>query len=285
MTPVLTIRNLSVRFGAAEAVSGVSMTLHEGRTLAVVGESGSGKSVTALAAIGLLPPNAKVASGTIELAAESGPVVPLYIWSPEEEGDWAPGGAGKWWLHRSLESLDASLRDLGSRLIIRHGDSLEQLREVVEETGAARVLWNRRYEPHAIERDKRIKLALAEERLGVESFNAALLHEPWTVSTQQGTPYKVFTPYWKACLKQDVRREPVPKPKELEAPEDWPESAELDDLGLNPSIDWDEGLQETWEVGEEAATKRLKAFAKRGMADYGDERNRMDHDGVSMLSP
>ncbi len=218
-------------------------------------------------------------------AAESGRVVPVYVWSPEEEGDWAPGGAGKWWLHRSLESLDASLRELGSRLVLRRGGSLEQLRAVAKETGAERVFWNRRYEPQAIERDKRIKASLDEDGLGVESFNAALLHEPWTVATQQGQPYKVFTPYWRTCLKQDVRREPLPKPKTLDAPGSWPEGVELDSLELNPKIPWDGGLAETWDVGEAAAMKRLKAFTKRGMADYGDERNRMDHEGVSMLSP
>ena len=40
-----------------------------------------------------------------------GPVVPVFIWAPEEEGDWPPGAASRWWLHHSLASLDAMLRE------------------------------------------------------------------------------------------------------------------------------------------------------------------------------
>ena len=54
MTPVLEIANLRVRFGATEAVRGVSLTVARGETHCLVGESGCGKSVTALAVMNLL---------------------------------------------------------------------------------------------------------------------------------------------------------------------------------------------------------------------------------------
>ena len=75
-------------------------------------------------------------------AAQRGPVVPLYIWSPEEEGQFPPGGASKWWLHRSLQALE---RGLGIPLVLRQGGSLEVLRGLIAETGASHVFWNRRY--------------------------------------------------------------------------------------------------------------------------------------------
>ena len=61
MATLLDIRNLQIRFGAAEAVRGVSLRLDEGEVLGLVGESGSGKSATALAIMGLLGPSAQVA--------------------------------------------------------------------------------------------------------------------------------------------------------------------------------------------------------------------------------
>jgi peptide/nickel transport system ATP-binding protein len=64
MTALLEIRGLQIRFGAAEAVRGISLQLDEGEVLGLVGESGSGKSVTALAILGLLGPAARV-SGEI----------------------------------------------------------------------------------------------------------------------------------------------------------------------------------------------------------------------------
>ncbi|CAG0956493.1 Oligopeptide transport ATP-binding protein OppD [Phycisphaerales bacterium] len=74
MSALLTIHDLAVSFanpGGAriQAVDGVSLSLHARRTLAVVGESGSGKSVTALAAMGLLPPSARIDGGSILLHA------------------------------------------------------------------------------------------------------------------------------------------------------------------------------------------------------------------------
>ncbi|MDH3283721.1 MAG: deoxyribodipyrimidine photo-lyase, partial [Acidobacteriota bacterium] len=80
-------------------------------------------------------------------ARRGGPVIPVYIWAPQEEGVWAPGAASRWWLHESLTSLSADLSKAGSRLVICSGSSLEQLRRLIEETGAGAVHWNRRYEP------------------------------------------------------------------------------------------------------------------------------------------
>jgi len=84
-----------------------------------------------------------------------GPVIPLYIWAPEEEADWSPGACSRWWLHHSLRRLQARLNEIGGRLIIRRGPSEDALRQLIRETGAEAVFWNRRYEPAIIERDRR----------------------------------------------------------------------------------------------------------------------------------
>jgi deoxyribodipyrimidine photo-lyase len=107
-----------------------------------------------------------------------GAVVPVFIWSPEEESPWSLGGASNWWLHQSLAALASKLRAAGSRLVIRRGADLAELRKVAKETGASGVFWNRRYEPAIIARDKCVKESLREEGFGAESFNAALPHEP-----------------------------------------------------------------------------------------------------------
>ena len=140
-----------------------------------------------------------------------GPVIPVFIWAPEEEGNWPPGAASRWWLHQSLRQLDASLRQLGSRLIIRRGPTLDAIRDLLQTTGSGAVFWNRRYEPAAIERDSRVKAFLQKGGWTAESFNGSLLFEPWTIHTQQSQPYQVFTPFWKACLPQ-----PAPEPEEIE---------------------------------------------------------------------
>ena len=85
------------------------------------------------------------------------PVVPVFIWAPEEEDSWRLGGASKWWLNHSLAALSAELEARGSRLTIRRGPTIKAFTELLEETGAGAVFWNRRYEPMALERDGKLK--------------------------------------------------------------------------------------------------------------------------------
>jgi deoxyribodipyrimidine photolyase len=103
-----------------------------------------------------------------------GPVLPVFIWAPEEEGRWQPGAASRWWLHQSLTKLDAALRERGSRLIVRRGPTLQALRELAQQSGARAVYWNRRYEPAVIERDRHVKNALHRYAITAESYNAAV---------------------------------------------------------------------------------------------------------------
>lgn len=214
-----------------------------------------------------------------------GPVVPVYILDDAAEGRWPAGGASRWWLHHSLAALDAALRELGSRLVLRRGDSAAILRELVAETGADAVYWNRRYEPAVIARDSAIKAALTAEGIEAKSFNAAMLFEPHTVKNKQGRPFQVFTPFWRHCLTLPVV-EPVKfAARTLAAPGRWPGEVALSHLGLQPRRDWADGFGAVWTPGEAGARRRLKQFVKAGIADYGGERNRPDVDGTSMLSP
>jgi deoxyribodipyrimidine photo-lyase len=175
---------------------------------------------------------------------QGGPVIPVFIWAPEEEGRWPPGAASRWWLHQSLASLDASLRRAGSQLTFRRGPTLDALRSLAEEVGATAVFWNRRYEPAIITRDTKIKSVLHGEGITTESFNGSLLFEPWTIKNQQGKPYQVFTPFWRACLSQPEPESPERLSLQLLKPVKWPMSIKLRDLGLEPMIDWVGGLRE-----------------------------------------
>lgn len=218
-------------------------------------------------------------------AVDRGVVVPVYIWAPEEEGDWPLGGASRWWLNHSLASLDEQLRERGARLIIRRGPTQQALDELIEETGATAVYWNRRYEPAAIERDKQVKATLLSRGVQAESFNGSLLHEPWTIVTKQNAPYQVFTPYWKACLSANVAHETLPTPREAPFPAKAPKSLPLDELELLPSIGWDAGFYDAWKVGAPAAERRLQQFIAEAIGRYHEDRDRVDVYGSSLLSP
>ena len=168
--------------------------------------------------------------------ARGGPVVPIYIHDDAGEGDWSAGGASRWWLHQSLSSLDASLRRLGSRLILGQGDSATLLRSLVRTTGAAAIYWNRRYEPASVARDAQTADQFAAEGISVETFNSALLREPAEIANKQGQPFKIFTPYWRHALTLPVAAPTRVPARVLPGPEEWPGSLPLAELKLLPRI-------------------------------------------------
>jgi len=221
-------------------------------------------------------------------ARRGGPVIPVFIEAPEEEAPWAPGGASRWWLSQSLRALGGALRAIGSRLIPRRGPSIETLLALARETGARAVFWSRRYEPALRERDLRAEAALREAGLEVETFNSALLFEPRELRTRAGGPFQVFTPFYKAALAAPPPGEPLPAPARLAAPAAWPESLALEALGLEPRVDWAGGLRARWTPGEAGARERLARFLATSdppCALYSTQRDRLDLEGGSALSP
>ena len=213
-------------------------------------------------------------------------VIPVYIHADDAKSGWSHGAASRWWLHHSLESLDASLRERGSRLIIRcKGSSADLLERLVEETGATHLYWNRLYEPHHIERDRTIKKRLLEQGLEVSSFNGALLFEPWEITKSDGSPFRVFTPFWKACVKKSLPAGHGDSPGQLPAVSKHISSEKLASLDLLPNIRWDSGLAENWRPGEAGAHDCLDAFLEDRVLRYKDDRDRPDRAGTSRLSP
>jgi deoxyribodipyrimidine photo-lyase len=214
------------------------------------------------------------------------PIVPVFIFSPAEEGAWGLGGASRWWLHQSLERLDQDLRRCGSRLCLRRGpDSLTELLALSRECGAARILWNRRYEPVAAARDERIDAALREAGIETATFNGALLHEPRTVKTRTGAPFQVFSPFWRHCGTLPDPEEPQPAPKRIQGPSIWPASCELEGFALLPRHNWARGLHAVWTPGSAAAHARLRQFLGDDLDSYPTDRDRPDLAGTSRLSP
>nr|NGY95859.1 Deoxyribodipyrimidine photo-lyase [Neochlamydia sp. AcF84] len=212
-------------------------------------------------------------------------ILPVYIYSPEEEGDWPPGAASRWWLHHSLQSLADELLKNDLHLVIRAGNTQKILEELCQSTGSTSIFWNRRYEPAVIKRDALLKSHFHELGIETKSFNSSLLFEPWTNLNKEKKPFQVFTPFWKACQKLPDPPLPLawkPSKKLVSVRVD---SMHIDELNLLPHIHWDKGIQATWKPGSLNAKKALMDFIKNSIYEYKDLRDRPDLPGVSRLSP
>ncbi|MFN8391425.1 MAG: deoxyribodipyrimidine photo-lyase [Bdellovibrionota bacterium] len=221
-----------------------------------------------------------------ESALRSGnPITALYIWDPESEGDWPPGGATKWWLHHSLMVLSRSLQDIGVTLQIFSGDTCEVLCSVAVRTRAAKIVWNRRYEPAARSLEQKLGAKLEQLGLETESHLGGLLFEPGQVLNQQGLPYKVFTPFYRACMAAGLGAEGRRAPKQPCPSTSVSGGIRLEQLNLLPSIPWDKGMAAAWTPGEEGAERELQSFLKGPVGDYDTNRDLPGIRGTSRLSP
>ncbi|MBK6704827.1 MAG: deoxyribodipyrimidine photo-lyase [Caulobacteraceae bacterium] len=217
--------------------------------------------------------------------ASKRPLIVLFILDDETPGRWRIGGASRWWLHHSLEALARDVEKKGARLTLRRGRADESVLDLVREAGASAVFWNRCYEPHAIARDKALKEKLIAKGVEATSFSGALMNEPWTVKTKTGDPFKVFTPFWRACLQLEVR-DPAPAPKKIEGFEKPLASDKLADWHLLPSRpNWAKGLGPAWTPGEAGAKRALNAFIEDRLEHYSDGRDMLGIEGNSRLSP
>jgi len=205
-------------------------------------------------------------------AAEN--VVPVFIRSAWRDAHRWTGPHRQGFLCGSLASLDANLRAIGSRLIVRSGDAVTELGRLVRETGAEAIFYNRDPDPFGRATEERLRA------LGVEfrAHKDVCLHERAEVLTASGTPFRVFTPYFRAWSRLP-KPAPAGKIRALRTPEN------IASEPLPTPEDW--GLASAGgivEPGERAARERFKNFLAGPLARYGAERDLLAAAGTSRLS-
>ena len=180
-------------------------------------------------------------------ASKNDQVIPVYILDNENSGNFSMGSASRFWLHHSLKNLN---ENLNNNLSLYQGDPLKTLLDIIDRNNINVVYWNRCYEPWRIKRDTEIKSVLESKGISVFTYNGSLLWEPWTIKKDDGTPYKVFTPFYrKGCLNSEEPRRPLPKVSTSNFIIDNAPSLNLEDLSLIPTFRWDIQMESHWDIG------------------------------------
>ena len=220
-------------------------------------------------------------------AVETGaPTVLLYILDDETDGLRQAGGASRWWLHHSLTRLSKAAANLGGTFVFRRGGTRQVIDDVIAKTGARQIVWNRRYGGSEIELDTALKSGLRDRGIQVDTFNGRLLNEPWSVKTRGGTPFQVFTPFWKTARAVSSPSQPLPAPDRIPAYSGAIGSDDLTSWSLLPGRpDWTRGIAKCWTPGEDGAAERLADFLSERIGDYSDRRDEPAAEATSCLSP
>ena len=206
-------------------------------------------------------------NAALHSALEAGSVLPVFILDPAFDYSSA---RRKDFLYEGLHALDKDLHERGSYLVIRKGKPLDVLTKLVEETKANSIYAEEDFTPYARKRDLEI-----EHRLPLSLVSGQTVHHPNAVLKADGKPYTVYTPYskiWKAKLPSKLNL--YPAPAQINTPKGI-KTEPLPPFKVNP----------LFPAGEKEALVRLEEFTFKKIHSYGDDRNRMDLDGTSSLSP
>ncbi len=219
---------------------------------------------------------------SLSAAARQSTVLPIYILDDHNCGEYSLGAASRWWLHHSLIALNKSLKH---NLYIYRGDPKKILIDLIRKHDVKAIYWNRCYEPWQLKRDKQIRNILNKEKISLEEFNGSLLWEPWDTLKADGTPYKVFTPYYKnACANGSPPRIPISKPLKITFSKSEKNNLTIDELGLLTKHQWHKKLHADWQPGELNAQNRLHDFINHKLTHYKTGRDFPALDSVSRLS-
>lgn len=214
------------------------------------------------------------------------PVIPVFIYDDDSLYSGRLGGASKWWLNKSLKDLDLVLRQKQSRLIFRRGDTADLLALLAQQTRASAVYFSHSQDAPEAAREDVVQHRLDEHGVSCRRFKGALLFEPEDIKTKTGTAFKVFTPYYRACMEKGVQSAPLPAPDRIQAPDQWPESEALETWRLYEGTpDWAVAFADYWTPGGSAAPDQTDYFLEAAVTGYVDDRDIPATAGTSALSP
>lgn len=210
-------------------------------------------------------------------AAES--VLPVFAVSNwRSEHAWT-GPKRQAFLCRSLASLAKNLETIQGRLLIRSGKADEVLEQLVKESGADAIFFNRDPDPFGREMETKVEAMAARLGIACRGFHDVTLHDPNEVLTQDGRPYRVYTPYSRNWLSLE-KPQPHPKPAPLHSP------ADIISQPLPTPAHWGlaEPSESIAEAGERAALERLRQACEGRIQHYGQKRDSPAETGTSRLS-
>ena len=210
-------------------------------------------------------------------------VIALYIYNNNEFDN--KREAQKWWLFKSLESIKTELSKFKINLEILKGDELDIFSKLKKKDNVC-IYWNKIYEPDVISKGKKIRDLFIKNEIEYKYFKGNILNEFQEVTKNDGTPFKVFTPFWRTAEQIYLNQPPSKNytvKKKTKAINFFKNSIDL--KNILPNKKWYEKFDKYWKVSENDSQKILKDLLENKIKDYGTNRDIPSVNGTSRLSP
>ncbi len=216
-----------------------------------------------------------------------GEIILFYLYSALDETPWRRGAASCWWLQQSLTSLKHDLSQRGLALNLIRGSASDIIPRLIEQYNVDAISWQRNYEPHLAHRDQQLAEQLAQRGITLNIANDGLLPDPGQLMTQKGTPYRVFTPFYRQLRKAlfDVTDQASTITRaDTVVSITLHESLTLATLNLLSPHPWQHKLARHHQPGEQQAHQKLQRFIEERLIDYPIKRDFPAAEATSTLS-
>ena len=219
----------------------------------------------------------------IEATANHNQVVAFYLYKRKK---FKNQEAQKWWISKSLNEFKNKLNNLNINLEIIETDSYKYFFEKIFSKKNYSIYWNRTYEPNYIEFDKFLSKNFEINNVHHKIFKGNILNEFNEVKKGDGTPFRVFTPFWRTAEKFFLEKIPKKEKKISKCTKKISFFKNtINEKEIFPQKKWFKKFENYWSPSEENALKQLKIFIKNSIGNYSEARNYPSKHGTSKLSP
>ncbi len=221
--------------------------------------------------------------GLIEATKNHDQVVVFYLFKKEI---FKAQEAQKWWLSKSLLYFKKKLNNLNINLEIIETESFKIFFEKLFKKKDFKIYWNKVYEPDYLKFDKYLLKNFKDKEIKFKRFKGNALNEIDEIKKSDGSPFKVFTPFWRNAEKYYIEKIPANEKiiKKCKKKIDYFINC-IEPEKILPNKNWFKNFEKMWSPTEESALKELQSFIKERISNYSNGRNFPNIIGTSKLSP
>ncbi len=194
--------------------------------------------------------------------------------------------AQRWWIYKSLKSFEEELSKYNINLELIISENYQSALSKILEKKNRSINWNKIYEPEYLSFDNKFSDLLKKKEVEYKIFKGNILNEYFDVKKSDGTPFKVFTPFWKNAepiyLNKGFSKKNLVK-KKINNYRIFKKIEKFENI--LPSKKWYQKFEKHWKPNEKEALQVCNKFVKKKIEEYGDKRDVPGVEGTSKLSP